>query len=313
MSARNMPLKNFTELANCRFPGLLYGYEELIWNALLSLPKNTLLQNDGKQLKLREALEKLNLGWIATNTTPYRVRLGKFIRAAQCELQNISRKRSRESKISSSVRITRDFLPDTARFDGPLDDSFCALHRERVTSQLRQNGAVVIRNCVKGRIPVIKRGRVQKLRASCGNGLSGNGTSFYSDMSGYQILQEKLQQLLQGCENAEEPKKCIYLSYCEGAENWAHQDNNTCKNCPYQAMLLLSRPGVDFSGGDFYIARKGQDEREISVFLVPLESQGDLVIFQASKRSGWFHGVTRISKGTSEVCRREAVGLLHPR
>jgi hypothetical protein len=58
----------------------------------------------------------------------------------------------------------------------------------------------------------------------------------------------------------------------------AHQDNNDDAKCPYQALLMLSRPGVDFTEGEFYVAEAkegGVIRREVA-----FENRFDLVIFQ---------------------------------
>ena len=57
-------------------------------------------------------------------------------------------------------------------------------------------------------------------------------------------------------------RKAIVLRYAEGAENFAHRDglsatsdaNCSIKAFPYQGTVMVSKPGVDFTGGEFYSA-----------------------------------------------------------
>ena len=49
------------------------------------------------------------------------------------------------------------------------------------------------------------------------------------------------------------PSPIIIDRYAAGGVNWAHQDQS---EGPYQAYLLLSRPGVDFTGGGLYITER---------------------------------------------------------
>jgi hypothetical protein len=58
------------ELVKRPFPpkSLLEGTEPLVWEALGQLDAKD-FQNTGKQVALRKALRKVDLGWIATNDT----------------------------------------------------------------------------------------------------------------------------------------------------------------------------------------------------------------------------------------------------
>lgn len=217
-------------------------------------------------------------------------------------------------------------LPDDAWFDGPLDECFVQQRRTKVMKTLQSSGAAVVRGCCSvNHLRSCHRllGKHQQLRETAGNGVSASSSesrgsiagSFYCDLEGYDDVQRLCEELLspEGFSRRlqPQPKKTIFLSYGLGGENWAHQDNNCCQACPFQALLLLSHPGVDFSGGTFYVARKARGGGIIR-HEVALTSPGDLVVFQAGKGSGWFHGILPVRRGTAEDCRREAVGLLQP-
>ncbi|HSR54812.1 MAG TPA: 2OG-Fe(II) oxygenase, partial [Alphaproteobacteria bacterium] len=111
-------------------------------------------------------------------------------------------------------------------------------------------------------------------------------------------------------------RKSILLLAGEGAENWAHQDNND-ETPPLQAVLMLSKPAEDFTGGEFYVARQtARTTKRIDVvrYEVPFESPGDLVIFKAGKDSGWWHGMLPVQAGKNpnDGHLRKAIGMLQP-
>lgn len=120
------------------------------------------------------------------------------------------------------------------------------------------------------------------------------------------------------------PRKDILLLYGHGAENWAHQDNNR-EIVPVQAVLMLSDPQQDFEGGEFYVARReqvtttttttatasGNDNSDddgdatnnsnnsnirIRRTVASLENAGDLVLFQAGRETGWWHGMLPVKR-----------------
>jgi hypothetical protein len=74
---------------------------------------------------------------------------------------------------------------------------------------------------------------------------------------------------------------------------------------PMQVAILLSRPGDDFTGGEFLLAEQ-RPRRQSRGTVVPLQ-QGDAVVFAVSERPvagsrGWYrtrmkHGVSTIRSG----------------
>ncbi|MGC3988032.1 MAG: 2OG-Fe(II) oxygenase [Pseudorhodoferax sp.] len=105
----------------------------------------------------------------------------------------------------------------------------------------------------------------------------------------------------------------LILSYGEGDYNCLHQDLYGEHVFPLQVAILLSRPGVDFSGGEFVMteSRPGQQRAHV----VPL-AQGDGVVFAVHERPAagptgrmrrlaMRHGVSRLLAG-----RRHTVGLI---
>ena len=90
--------------------------------------------------------------------------------------------------------------------------------------------------------------------------------------------------------------QCIKIKYVCGGLNYAHTDQNSV---PYQALLMLSRPGIDFNGGSMYVTHESDPvatRRE-----VPCESAGDLIIFRCDSDGGGRklrHGMTEVTAGS---------------
>jgi hypothetical protein len=97
----------------------------------------------------------------------------------------------------------------------------------------------------------------------------------------------------------------LLLEYGEGDYNCLHQDIYGEHVFPLQAAFLLSRPGEDFTGGDFVLTEQ-RPRMQSRVEVVPL-GQGDGVIFAVRERPvkgsrGFYrvrmrHGVSRLRSG----------------
>lgn len=105
----------------------------------------------------------------------------------------------------------------------------------------------------------------------------------------------------------------LLLLYGAGDYNCLHRDLYGSEVFPLQATLLLSRPGADFTGGEFVLTEQ-PPRRQARVEVVPL-AQGDCVIFpvlhrpvagaRGAYRLALRHGVSRVRSG-----RRLALGLI---
>ena len=97
----------------------------------------------------------------------------------------------------------------------------------------------------------------------------------------------------------------LLLQYAEGDYNCLHQDLYGDHVFPLQVTCLLSKPGIDFTGGEFVLTEQ-RPRMQSRVEVVPLE-QGDAVIFAVRERPvhgtrGWYrvnlrHGVSRLRSG----------------
>lgn len=97
----------------------------------------------------------------------------------------------------------------------------------------------------------------------------------------------------------------LILRYEAGDWNALHQDVYGEHVFPLQVAILLSRPGEDFSGGEFVLTEQ-RPRMQSRPEVVPL-SQGDAVVFPVRERPvsgsrGWHrvnlrHGVSRLRSG----------------
>lgn len=105
----------------------------------------------------------------------------------------------------------------------------------------------------------------------------------------------------------------LMLRYGPGDYNCLHQDLYGEHAFPLQAVLLLSRPGEDFEGGEFVMTEQ-RPRMQSRPMVVPL-AQGDAAIFAVSHRPvrgarGTYrvnlrHGVSRVLRG-----QRTTAGLI---
>lgn len=105
----------------------------------------------------------------------------------------------------------------------------------------------------------------------------------------------------------------LLLKYGEGDYNCLHQDLYGERVFPIQMAVLLSRPGTDFSGGEFVLTEQ-RPRMQSRPEVVPLQ-QGDAVVFavhhrpvQGSKgfyRVNMRHGVSRLRSG-----QRHTLGII---
>jgi hypothetical protein len=104
-------------------------------------------------------------------------------------------------------------------------------------------------------------------------------------------------------------------------KKFAHQDNNSDKELPFQAVCLYSKPEESFQGGQFLVAQRRDNHKKgcctatISRTEVEFKYPSDLIIFQAAGK--YWHGMKPVyegtdkSKSTSDGYPRQTIGISH--
>ena len=98
----------------------------------------------------------------------------------------------------------------------------------------------------------------------------------------------------------------LLLHYTAGGYNCLHQDLYGDVAFPFQVTGFLSRPAIDYSGGEFLLVQQRPRAQSVGEAILP--SQGELVIFATRERPvrgkrGYYrvnmrHGVSRVRSGT---------------
>jgi hypothetical protein len=121
-------------------------------------------------------------------------------------------------------------------------------------------------------------------------------------------------ELLERCRAAgQERPTPLILRYGEGDWNALHQDLYGDVYFPFQVLTILSRPGVDFEGGEFVLVEQRPRAQSRAHVLDP--PQGAFVVFPTHHRptrgrSGYHrvglrHGVSTLTRGS-----RTALGII---
>jgi hypothetical protein len=155
---------------------------------------------------------------------------------------------------------------------------------------------------------------IAELRAALYRGLAPVANAWSQRLGGKAEYPAELDAYLRRCHEAGQSRATpLLLRYKPGGYNCLHQDRYGALAFPLQATVLLSRPGADFTGGEFLLVE--QRPRAQSRGEVVALGQGDAVIFPnalrpiAGKRGDYRvnlrHGVSRVASG-----RRFTLGLI---
>jgi len=136
------------------------------------------------------------------------------------------------------------------------------------------------------------------------NGRMGIDTRYPADLDTY----------LERCHAAAQTRPTpLLLQYTEGDFNCLHQDIYGDLLFPLQVAFLLSKPGEDFTGGEFVLTEQ-RPRMQSRAEVVPMK-QGDAVVFAVRNRPvrgrkgdyrvNMRHGVSRIRRGT-----RHTLGII---
>ena len=144
----------------------------------------------------------------------------------------------------------------------------------------------------------------QKLSRAQGNGT--NGAYCAIDQRHHPLLRSisgATKQWIETNTNLLKPlgEKSIMLRHGLGGINYAHHDNSG----EFQALLMLSRPNIDYTGGNFCLM-ESHPPHTLSEF--PFQAAGQIIIFRGDK-SNYLHGMTEVLSGSAEEASRFAVGM----
>jgi uncharacterized protein len=147
---------------------------------------------------------------------------------------------------------------------------------------------------------------VQQLREACYPALAAIANRWQEALGQPQWYPPTLAEFLEQCHRAGQTKPTpLLLRYEAGGYNCLHQDLYGDVAFPLQMTCLLSRPGLDFTGGEFLLVEqrpRAQSRGEA----IALE-QGEMVIFTTRHRPvqgvrGYYrvvmrHGVSTVTSG----------------
>jgi hypothetical protein len=154
-----------------------------------------------------------------------------------------------------------------------------------------------------------EEGKTQSLTDSQGNGRNGRYATLARPLP--PVLQRTMDAAREWIEAHASPLKrglggkALLLRYAEGGINYAHHDASG----DFQALLMLSSPGVDYRGGSFYLAQR---EPPFDTADFPFASPGQLLVFRGNRGHAevdYLHGMRLVERGSAATCRRFAVGL----
>jgi hypothetical protein len=157
-------------------------------------------------------------------------------------------------------------------------------------------------------------GIVADLRAALYARLAGIANGWNARMGLEERFPRDHAEFLERCRAAGQAKPTpLLLRYVAGDYNCLHQDLYGDIRFPIQVAVLLSEPGVDFTGGEFALTEQ-RPRMQSRVEVVPLR-RGDAVAFAVSQRPvrgtrGDYrvtlrHGVSRVRSGL-----RHAAGII---
>ena len=156
--------------------------------------------------------------------------------------------------------------------------------------------------------------RVRALRASLYATLAPVANRWMEALGERHRYPSRLESYLETCHARGQTRPTpLLLRYGPGDFNCLHQDLYGPEVFPFQVTVLLSRPGADFSGGEFVLTQQ-RPRMQSRVEVVPL-AQGDAVVFAVNVRPvRGTRGVYRVRMrhGVSEVRtgRRHTLGII---
>jgi uncharacterized protein len=155
---------------------------------------------------------------------------------------------------------------------------------------------------------------VQQLRRALYRPLAEVANEWADRLDSDERFPASLGKFLEHChERGQTRPTPLIFRYEENDFNALHQDVYGEVGFPFQALIVLSRPGRDFTGGEFLLVT--QQPRAQSVGEAITLEQGQVLLFPNRQRPvegtrGWYrvgvrHGVSRVRSGT-----RHTLGII---
>jgi hypothetical protein len=155
---------------------------------------------------------------------------------------------------------------------------------------------------------------VQQLREAFYRPLAEQANAWAERFAEEARFPAELDDFLERChERGQERPTPLIFRYDAGGFNTLHQDVYGEVGFPFQVLTVLSRPGADFTGGEFLLVT--QQPRAQSIGEVVQLERGEMLIFTNQRRPvagarGDYrvnvrHGVSRVRSGT-----RHTLGLI---
>ena len=126
-------------------------------------------------------------------------------------------------------------------------------------------------------------GLIEQLRVAFYAKLAPQANAWHQTMGVESRFPESLQEMLARCHEAGQQRPTpLLLKYVAGDYNCLHQDLYGEQVFPIQATFLLSKPGVDFEGGEFVMVEQ-RPRMQSKPSVIPL-LQGEAVLFAVHHR-----------------------------
>lgn len=155
---------------------------------------------------------------------------------------------------------------------------------------------------------------IQNLRTHLYPHLASIANSWFKALHIDMHYPSKHSAFLQQCHSANQQKATVLiLKYGEGGFNTLHQDLYGDIYFPIQAVLMLSDPDKDFTGGEFVLTQQVPRAQSKAIVIKP--KKGDVLIFTTNFKpekgsKGYYrvhmkHGVSEVKQG-----KRYALGII---
>ena len=155
---------------------------------------------------------------------------------------------------------------------------------------------------------------IEQIRQGFYQHLAPIANRWYQCLNSSQQWPSTLESFLCLCDKAGQTRPTpLLLKYGDGDFNRLHQDNYGELFFPIQAVILLSRPGLDFQGGQFVLVEQRPRSQSRAVIVEP--QQGDVLFFPVRERPCFDgkrpyrlkmrHGVSEVSFGN-----RNTLGII---